>query len=102
MAETKVALEAAVERYVAILMPTAPQVAFAHSEAAPANQADFTCLASVAGLPAIAIPAGWSNDGLPVGVQLIGKAGHEAGLFALARKLDAGLAAYRPPAIFGY
>jgi len=102
IAETKAALKAALETYGAILMPTAPQAAFPHSKAAPANQADFTCLASIAGLPAIAIPAGWSNDGLPVGVQLMGKAGDEAGLFALARKLDAALAAYRPPANFGY
>ena len=102
IAETKAALKAALETYGAILMPTAPQVAFPHSKAAPANQADFTCLANIAGLPAIAIPAGWSNDGLPVGVQLMGKAGDEAGLFALARKLDAALAAYRPPANFGY
>ncbi|MBJ7525634.1 MAG: amidase [Sphingomonadaceae bacterium] len=102
IAETKAALKAALETYGAILMPTAPQAAFPHSKAAPANQADFTCLANIAGLPAIAIPAGWSNDGLPVGVQLVGKAGDEAGLFALARKLDAALAAYRPPAYFGY
>jgi aspartyl-tRNA(Asn)/glutamyl-tRNA(Gln) amidotransferase subunit A len=102
IAETKAALKAALETYGAILMPTAPQAAFPHSKAAPANQADFTCLANIAGLPAIAIPAGWSNDGLPVGVQLVGKAGDEAGLFALARKLDAALAAYRPPANFGY
>ncbi len=102
IAETKAALKAALETYGAILMPTAPQAAFPHSNAAPANQADFTCLANIAGLPAIAIPAGWSNDGLPVGVQLMGKAGDEAGLFALARKLDAALAAYRPPAKFGY
>ena len=102
IAETKAALKAALETYGAILMPTAPQAAFPHSKAAPANQADFTCLANIAGLPAIAIPAGWSNDGLPVGVQLMGKAGDEAGLFALARKLDAALAAYRPPANFGY
>lgn len=102
MAETKTALEEAVERHGAVLLPTAPQVAFPHSQDAPANQADFTCLANIAGLPAISIPAGWSDDGLPVGVQLIGKTGHEAALFALARKLNVALAAYRPPARFGY
>lgn len=102
IAETKAALEAAVENCGAILLPTAPQTAFPHSEAAPANQADFTCLANIAGLPAISIPAGWSDDGLPAGVQLIGKTGHEVGLFSLARKLDTALAAYRLPASFGY
>jgi aspartyl-tRNA(Asn)/glutamyl-tRNA(Gln) amidotransferase subunit A len=102
IAESKAAIEAALETCGAILLPAAPQAAFSHSEAAPANQADFTCLANIAGLPAISIPAGWSDDGLPVGLQLVGKTGHEAGLFALARKLDAGLAAYRPPASFGH
>lgn len=102
IAETKAAIEAALETHAAILLPTAPQTAFPHSEVAPASQADFTCLANIAGLPAICLPSGWSDDGLPVGVQLIGKTGHEAGLFALARRLDTALAAYRPPANFGY
>lgn len=103
LAETRAALEAAVDAYGAILMPTAPQAAFPHDvKVAPSDQSAFTCLASIACLPTIAIPAGWTDDGLPVGVQLIGKTGHETGLFALARKLDAGLAAYRPPANFGY
>jgi Asp-tRNA(Asn)/Glu-tRNA(Gln) amidotransferase A subunit family amidase len=39
---------------------------------------------------------------LPVGVQLVSRTGNEAGLFSLARKLDTALAAYRPPANFGY
>ncbi len=81
-----------------LLLPTAPQTAFPHRDPAPANQADFTCIANIAGLPAISIPAGWSMDGLPIGVQLIGQAGHEAGLFDLAKSLDKGIAAYRPPA----
>ena len=83
-----------------LILPTAPQSAFPHSEPAPANQADFTCIASIAGLPAISIPAGWSADGLPIGVQIVGQVGHEAHLFTLARALDGVLAAYRPPASF--
>jgi aspartyl-tRNA(Asn)/glutamyl-tRNA(Gln) amidotransferase subunit A len=83
-----------------LILPTAPQPAFPHSDPAPANQADFTCIASIAGLPAISIPAGSSADGLPIGVQLVGQTGHEAHLFALARALDGVLAAYRPPASF--
>jgi aspartyl-tRNA(Asn)/glutamyl-tRNA(Gln) amidotransferase subunit A len=83
-----------------LILPTAPQPAFPHSQAAPANQADFTCIASIAGLPAISIPGGWSTDGLPIGVQIVGQTGHEAHLFALARALDSALAAYRPPASF--
>ena len=80
MAETSDALHAVLETHAAILLPTAPQAAFPHDQPAPANQADFTCLANVAGLPAIAIPAGWDQDGLPVSVQLIGKSGAESGL----------------------
>ena len=80
-----------------LLMPTAPQTAFAHGTRAPANQADFTGLANIAGLPAIALPSGWSDDGLPVSVQLVGPAGTESRLIALARQLDAALNQYRPP-----
>ncbi|HEY9092580.1 amidase [Parasphingorhabdus sp.] len=98
--ETGEAMSAAADKYGAILLPTAPQAAFSHADNAPANQADFTCLASIAGLPAISIPAGWTDDGLPVGVQIIGAAGNEAGLFELARKLDSQLDAYRDPETF--
>ncbi len=101
MAETAAALAALVADGTLLLLPTAPQAAFAHTQPAPANQADFTCLASIAGLPALSLPAGWSTDGLPLGVQLVAAAGREAGLFAAAAALDGQLAAYRRPAIFG-
>ena len=97
---TRHAVQTAIEQQGFILLPTAPQTAFPHSEAAPANQADFTCLANIAGLPAISIPAGWSDEGLPIGMQIIGQVGDEAGLFAIAKTLDHTLAAYRPPALF--
>lgn len=100
LADTTDAVTAAVEKYGAILLPTAPQAAFSHDDKAPANQADFTCLANIAGLPAVTIPAGWSSDDLPVGIQLIGAANNELGLLELARKLDEQLAAYRRPDVF--
>jgi aspartyl-tRNA(Asn)/glutamyl-tRNA(Gln) amidotransferase subunit A len=100
LATTRDEVQRLVTRNGWLIMPTAPQTAFPHSETAPANQADFTCLANIAGLPAINIPAGWSDDGLPIGVQLVGQIGHEAGLFDLAKALDGVLAAYRPPANF--
>ncbi|MCA3255206.1 MAG: amidase, partial [Alphaproteobacteria bacterium] len=80
-----------------ILLPTAPQTAFSHDGPAPVSQADFTGLANVAGLPALSLPAGWSEDGLPVGVQLIGRANGEATLLDLAARLDAVLKGYAPP-----
>ena len=97
---TAATIRAAVERGAMLLIPTAPQVAFADDAPAPANQADFTCLANIAGLPAISIPSGVDENGLPVAVQLVGQTGHEAGLFAAGRQLDAALAAYRRPPHF--
>jgi aspartyl-tRNA(Asn)/glutamyl-tRNA(Gln) amidotransferase subunit A len=80
-----------------IVAPAVPNPPFPHAQAEPPAQADFACLANIAGLPAIAFPAGWTDTALPVGLQLIGREGEEAGLFALARQLDDKLRAYRPP-----
>ena len=96
MHAAKAALNAVLLDADAILMPTCPQAAFAHGRA-PVTQADFTALANLAGLPALSLPAGWSADGLPVGVQLVGRAGSEASLLALAAELDAALGGYRFP-----
>ena len=88
LADTRAALCDAIGDDGVLVMPTAPQAAFAHTARPPSNQSDFTCLASVAGLPALAIPAGIDDDGLPVGVQLVGPAGGEAMLFAVARQIQ--------------
>ena len=74
----------------ALLLPTAPQTAFPHASPAPANQADFTCLANIAGLPALSFPAGTSADGLPISMQFIGPRGSERALIALTRKFTKG------------
>ena len=87
LARTKDALTAALGDDGILLMPTAPQAAFRHGRP-PANQADFTCLASVAGLPALAIPAGEDKSGMPVGVQIVGPAHSESLLFAVAKLID--------------
>lgn len=83
-----------------LLMPTAPQAAFADAVDPPANQSDFTCLANIAGVSAISIPAGLDEAGLPIGAQLLAAGGREAGLFAAADRLDQALHAYRPPSHF--
>jgi aspartyl-tRNA(Asn)/glutamyl-tRNA(Gln) amidotransferase subunit A len=95
--ETRKRVRAIVESHGFLILPTVPNPAFPHSEPEPAAQADFTCLANIAGLPAISIPAGWTKDGLPIGVQILGEAGAESGLFRLARQLDDKLCAYRAP-----
>ena len=51
------------------------------------------------GLPAIAIPAGFSVDGLPIGLQLVGRRRGEHGLLAVARVAEAILTDARVPAV---
>lgn len=74
-----------------LLTPTTPQAAFPHGTRPPASQADFTAPASIAGLPALAVPAGRDASGLPVSVQLIGPRGSEMRLIALARRIEPAL-----------
>ncbi len=66
----------------ALLMPTAPQRAFAHGSPVPDNQADLTALANFAGLPAISLPVA-SDEGLPAAVQLVGPDWSEQALCTL-------------------
>src|SRR3546814_185430 len=77
------------ETYDFVLLPTAPTPAFKLGE--KTNDpivmylADiFTVQASLAGLPAISIPAGTHPEGLPVGLRLIGKRWGEQELLAFA------------------
>jgi len=71
--------ELAFEKCDLLLTPTAPSSSFALGE----KQADplamylndvFTVPASLAGLPAMAVPGGLDSAGLPIGLQIIGKA----------------------------
>ena len=43
---------------------------------------------NLAGLPGISIPAGFSEAGLPIGLQLIGQPYQEADLLAIANTYD--------------
>ncbi len=44
----------------------------------------FTISVNLAGVPAISIPCGFSGDGLPIGLQIIGRPFDEAGILQLA------------------
>ncbi len=87
-----------------ILTPTAPSAAFAMGEkmddpvAMYLNDV-FTVTVNLAGLPGISLPAGVSSEGLPLGLQLIGRAFDEETLFTVSHVLEraAGFAA-RPGA----
>jgi aspartyl-tRNA(Asn)/glutamyl-tRNA(Gln) amidotransferase subunit A len=79
--------------YDALIGPVAPTPAFGLGE----NTADpvkmyladiMTVPPSLAGLPAISVPAGTSATGLPIGVQLVGQRQSDAALLALAKSLE--------------
>ena len=59
----------------------------------------FTGHWNLTGQPSISVPVGVSDDGLPLGVQLVGRQGAEATLIGLAAQLEAelGWAERRPP-----
>ncbi len=61
--------------------------------------APYSSFVNVAGLPAITLPVGATDDGFPEGVQLIGRPGGEAVLFAIGRQLERrfGWARRHPP-----
>ena len=48
----------------------------------------FTQLANLTGTPAMSVPLHWTQDGLPLGVQLIGRFGEEHRLLQLAGQLE--------------
>lgn len=77
----------------ALLTPTAPSAAFAIGE----NEDDpikmylndvFTVSINLAGLPGLSVPAGLDNQGLPLGLQVIGKAWDEETVFKIGGVLE--------------
>ena len=48
----------------------------------------FTAIANLTGLPAMSLPLHWSDDGLPIGVQVIGPPAGDALLLRLAAQLE--------------
>jgi aspartyl-tRNA(Asn)/glutamyl-tRNA(Gln) amidotransferase subunit A len=71
-----------------IVSPVAPVPPFPFEWPAPPGLADFMGLANVLGLPAVSLPAGLSTDGLPIGIQIMGKASQDVELLSAASKID--------------
>jgi aspartyl-tRNA(Asn)/glutamyl-tRNA(Gln) amidotransferase subunit A len=77
----------------ALLTPTAPSAAFALGENAEDPVAMylndiFTVTVNLAGLPGMSVPAGLDAGGLPLGLQLIGRALDEGTLFSLGGAIE--------------
>ncbi|MDP2606798.1 MAG: Asp-tRNA(Asn)/Glu-tRNA(Gln) amidotransferase subunit GatA [Deltaproteobacteria bacterium] len=81
--------DAAFQRCDAILTPTAPTTAFKIGEKTqdPLQMylSDiYTISVNLAGLPALSLPCGFDGDGMPIGLQIIGKQFDEATILRLA------------------
>lgn len=78
----------------AILTPATPSAAFGLGEMADADPVQmylndvFTVTVNLAGLPGISVPAGLDSQGLPLGLQLIGKPWEEGDLLNTAYALE--------------
>lgn len=79
--------------YDALISPVAPTTAFEFGK----NTADpvkmylediMTVPPSLAGLPAMSVPAGFGSNGLPIGVQIIGPRQSDARLLSLAKSME--------------
>jgi aspartyl-tRNA(Asn)/glutamyl-tRNA(Gln) amidotransferase subunit A len=89
----------------AVLTPATPSAAFGVGEKIDADPVEmylndiFTVTVNMAGLPGIAVHAGFSQEGLPLGLQLIGRPFDEEMLFTLGHVVEeAAGRAPRPPA----
>lgn len=85
--------DAAFEKVDAILTPTSPTPAFRRGERSDDPLAMYlsdiyTISVNLAGLPAISVPSGFTESGLPIGLQVIGKAFGEAEMFAVANAFE--------------
>lgn len=111
-AKMRLRMKALFERYDVILAPVAPVTAFPHDHSSFLGRKlvcsdnrripydamlRWIALATVCGLPATAIPAGVSGQGLPVGVQLIGPRGGDSRTLSVAEAIEARLGGFRAP-----
>jgi aspartyl-tRNA(Asn)/glutamyl-tRNA(Gln) amidotransferase subunit A len=86
----------------AILAPATPSAAFGIGEQGRADPVEmylndvFTVTVNMAGLPGISVPSGLSAEGLPLGLQLIGRPFDEESLLALAGVIEQAAGRFSP------
>jgi aspartyl-tRNA(Asn)/glutamyl-tRNA(Gln) amidotransferase subunit A len=90
------------ERIDAILTPATPSAAFGFGEKGRADPIEmylndvFTVTVNMAGLPGISVPGGLDAQGLPLGLQLIGRPFEEETLFSLGSVIEGAAGSFRP------
>jgi aspartyl-tRNA(Asn)/glutamyl-tRNA(Gln) amidotransferase subunit A len=86
----------------AMLTPATPTAAFGLGEKRDADPVEmylndvFTVTVNMAGLPGIAVPAGRDTQGLPLGLQLIGRPFDESTLFSAAEVIEQAAGRFQP------
>jgi aspartyl-tRNA(Asn)/glutamyl-tRNA(Gln) amidotransferase subunit A len=86
----------------AILTPATPSAAFGIGEKGEGDPVEmylndvFTVTVNMAGLPGISVPGGLSAQGLPLGLQLIGRPFDEETLFSLAQVIEDAAGRFTP------
>jgi len=86
----------------ALLTPATPSAAFGIGEMGAADPIEmylndvFTVTVNMAGLPGISVPGGLSAEGLPLGLQLIGRPFGEEALFSLGHVIEQAAGRFSP------
>ncbi len=86
----------------AMLTPATPSAAFGIGEKSGADPVEmylndvFTVTVNMAGLPGISVPAGMDGQGLPLGLQLIGRPFDEETLFSLGQVIEDAAGSFEP------
>lgn len=102
-------IDKALEPWDVWLTPVAATPAFTHSPAWSAVEIEgksyphgvangaYTIPFNLSGHPAVVIPVGQTHNGLPIGLQIVGKRWQEMELLSIAQELDKAIGAFRQP-----
>ena len=93
----RAAVEALLDEHdlTALIYPTIRETARPVGQAQPGSNC---ALSAISGLPAITVPAGYAADGMPVGLEMIGREFAESDLIRLAYAFEQATGHRRPPA----
>jgi amidase len=102
-------MDASLEPFDVWLCPVAATCAFTHRPAWSAVEIDsraypygvangaYTMPFNLSGHPAVVIPIGQTQNGLPIGMQIVGKRWREMELLAIAQEIDSAIGGFHPP-----